>query len=72
MPGEADLAIARQWVAKARNDLINADAERLRDALVLRYPDDGPAPSVEVAREARDASEEVLGWLEGGAPQVLR
>lgn len=25
MPAEADLALARQWVAKARNDLLNAD-----------------------------------------------
>lgn len=25
MPAEADLAIARQWVAKAKNDLLNAD-----------------------------------------------
>ena len=63
MPNDADPEISRPP---------SADAERLRDALVLRYPDDGPAPSVEDAREARDASEEVLGWLEGGAPQVLR
>ena len=25
MPVESDLALARQWVAKARNDLLNAD-----------------------------------------------
>ena len=25
MPGEADIALARQWVAKARNDLLSAD-----------------------------------------------
>lgn len=25
MPTEADLALARQWVAKAKNDLLNAD-----------------------------------------------
>lgn len=130
-----NLELACQWVAKARNDLLNADnnlqaeeipfdtvcfhcqqaaekflksylvaqeqnpphthdlllllerilpfnpeAEELRDALVLlmpyaieiRYPDDWFQPSTEDANEARDAAEQVLGWLNTVLPEVLQ
>lgn len=130
-----EIEIARQWLAKARNDLLNADnnlnseeipfdtvcfhcqqaaekllkaylvgngqlypithdlflilekvlplnsdAEKLRDALAIlipyaveiRYPDDWYMPSEEDAREARDAADQVLKWLESALPEIVQ
>ena len=55
---------------------LDNDAERLRDALALlmpyaveiRYPDDWFMPSEEDAKEAREAANQVLKWLEGALP----
>ena len=129
-----EMQIARQWLAKARNDLVNADnnlraeevpfdtvcfhcqqaaekllkgyltgkgqspprthdlllilekvllltgaAEPLRDtlsvltpyAVEIRYPDDGFMPSQEDAKEARDAANQVLNWLESALPEIF-
>ena len=130
-----EIEIARQWLAKARNDLLNADnnlkseevpfdtvcfhcqqaaekllkaylvgngqlypithdlflilervlplnsdAQKLRDALAIlipyaveiRYPDDWYMPSEEDAREARDAANQVLKWLESALPKIFQ
>lgn len=130
----AELELARQWMTKAANDLLNADnnlnaktipldtvcfhcqqaaekllkaflvgkgrtypithdllailenilpinseAERLRDDLALltpyavevRYPDDFYMPSLQDAREARDAADRVKQWLENAAPEII-
>jgi HEPN domain-containing protein len=129
-----ELQLARQWVAKAANDLLSADnnlkaeevpfdvvcfhcqqaaekllkaylvagghpaprthdllllleevlafdstADALRDQLVLlmpyaveiRYPDEWFEPSAEDAREARQAAEEVSGWLRATSPMMF-
>ncbi len=129
-----DLEVARQWLAKAASDLLNADnnlkaenipldtvcfhcqqaaekilkatlaaggraypfthdlllilekvleidsgAERLRDdlsilmpyAVEIRYPDDWFMPSLEDAREAREAVERVLEWTKQVNPDLF-
>lgn len=129
-----EIKIAKQWLAKAVNDLLNADnnldaekipfdtvcfhcqqaaekllkaylvgnkqpyplshdlflilekilplnsfAEQLRDALSIlmpyaveiRYPDDWFMPSDQDAREARDAANKVLKWLENALPDIF-
>jgi len=56
---------------------LNAAAEQLRDALAMlipyaveiRYPDDWFMPSEEDAKEAREAANRVLIWLENALPQ---
>jgi HEPN domain-containing protein len=58
---------------------INADAEQLRDNLVLlmpyavevRYPDDFFMPSLQDAREAREAANSVKSWLENAFPEIF-
>lgn len=130
-----EIEIAKQWLAKAANDLLNADnnlkadevpfdtvcfhcqqaaekylkaylvgnkqsypithdlflilekilplnsnAEQLRDALSIlmpysveiRYPDDWFMPSVQDAKEARDAAGKVLQWLEKALPEIFQ
>lgn len=129
-----EIEIAKQWLAKARNDLLNADnnlrseqvpydtvcfhgqqaaekmlksylvgsgqahpithdrllilgnvlplnseAEKLRDSLAIlmpysveiRYPDDWYMPVEDGAREARDAADKVMDWLENALPNVF-
>ena len=128
-----EMEIARQWLAKARNDLLNADnnlrseevpfdtvcfrcqqaaekilkaylvgngiihpvthdlllileqilplnkdAEKLRDVLALlmpyaveiRYPDAWSMPHEADAREARQAADQVLKWVQNALPQI--
>ena len=130
-----EIEIARQWLAKARNDLLNADnnlgseqipfdtvcfhgqqaaekllksylvghgreypishdlllilekilplnseAENLRDSLSIlmpysveiRYPDDWYMPAEEDDREARNAADKVMRWLENALPDVFQ
>ena len=58
---------------------IDADAEKLRDDLVLlmpyavevRYPDDFFMPSLQDTREAREAAGNVKRWLENALPEVF-
>jgi len=58
---------------------INSEAERLRDDLALltpyavevRYPDDFYMPSLQDAREARDAADRVKQWLKNAAPEIF-
>lgn len=129
-----NLELARQWIAKAENDLLNADnnlrsevipfdtvcfhcqqaaekllkaylvgrgqaypfthdlfqilesilplnseADELRDSLAIlmpyaveiRYPDDWWMPSLEDAREAREAVAKVITWLENALPLIF-
>ena len=51
----ADLDLARQWVQKAHNDLLDADW----------------MPRVEEAVEARQAAGSILTWFERALPEVL-
>jgi len=59
---------------------ISSTADVLRDDLALlmpyaveiRYPDEWFQPSADDAREARQAAEEVLGWLRATLPSLLR
>jgi HEPN domain-containing protein len=130
-----EIEIARQWLAKARNDLLNADnnlkseqipfdtvcfhcqqaaekllksylvgngqehpithdlllilekilplnsvAENLRDPLSIlmpysveiRYPDDWYMPAEDDAKEARDAADKVMKWLENALPDIFQ
>jgi len=130
-----EIDIARQWLAKARNDLLNADnnlrseqvpldtvcfhcqqaaekmlksylvgkgqeyplthdlllilekilplnseAEKLRDSLAIlmpfsveiRYPDDWYMPTEDDAKEAREAADNVIKWLENELPDVFK
>jgi len=129
-----EIEIAKQWLAKARSDLLSADnnlaaeqtpcdavcfhcqqaaekllkaflvasrrpfpfthdlllilegvlpldrgAERLRDplavlipyAVAIRYPDDWHMPSMQDAREAREAAGQVMEWLREAMPELL-
>ena len=129
-----ELELARQWIVKAGNDLLNADnnlnaetipldtvcfhcqqaaekylkaflvgkgrnypithdllailenilpinpnAEQLRDDLALltpyavevRYPDDFFMPSLQDAREAREAANSVKNWLKNALPEIF-
>ena len=58
---------------------INSEAERLRDDLALltpyavevRYPDDFYMPSLQDAREAREAADRVKQWFETAAPEIF-
>jgi HEPN domain-containing protein len=58
---------------------INPDAEQLRDELALltpyavevRYPDDFFMPSLQDAREAREAANSVKNWLENALPEIF-
>ncbi len=58
---------------------LNKDAEHLRDALAtlmpyaieIRYPDDWYMPSEDDAKEAREAAEKVLKWLNNVMPEIL-
>jgi len=58
---------------------IAADAEKLRDDLVLlmpyavevRYPDDFFMPSLQDTHEAREAAGNVKRWLENALPEVF-
>ena len=130
-----NLEIARQWLSKAMNDLLNADnnlksevvpfdtvcfhcqqaaekllkaylvgngqeypfthdlflilekilpfnseVDELRDSLAIlipyavevRYPDDWYMPSDEDAKEAREAVNNVLGWVENALPNIFK
>ena len=58
---------------------INPDVEQLRDDLALltpyavevRYPDDFFMPSLQDAREAREAANSVKNWLENALPEIF-
>jgi len=70
----AESGLARQWLTKAK-----PEADRLRESLALlmpyaveiRYPDDACSPEHEDAREAREAAEDVLRWLQGTSSELF-
>ena len=76
----AEIEIARRWVAKARNDLLDADnnlasahvpTDLTPYAVAARYPDDDfDMPTIEDAREARQCAERVLTWLRKECPDL--
>lgn len=70
-----DLSIARQWLTKAMNDLLNADnnleSETIPYAVEIRYPDDLYLPSEGDAMEARAAAGDVLEWLKNASADIF-
>jgi HEPN domain-containing protein len=72
--------ITHDLLAILENTLpLNTDAEQLRDDLALltpyavevRYPDDFYMPSLQDAREAREAANRVKNWLEKTLPELF-
>jgi HEPN domain-containing protein len=59
---------------------LDSEAENLRDSLAIlmpysveiRYPDDWYMPAEDDAREAKDAADKVLKWLEGALPDIFQ
>jgi HEPN domain-containing protein len=59
---------------------LNIGAEVLRDSLSIlmpysveiRYPDDWYMPAEDDAKEARDAADKVMKWLENALPDVFQ
>ena len=49
---------AKQWIEKARSDLLNPYS------VEVRYPDDAWMPTLDDATEARQAAQEVLNWMQ--------
>lgn len=52
-----EIKISKQWIAKAKNDLLNAD--------------DWFMPTEEDAKEAREAASRVISWLQNAKPEIL-
>lgn len=59
---------------------IKPEAENLRDPLAIlipfaveiRYPDDGFMPSIDDAKEAREAASRIVEWISSNLPAVLQ